>query len=39
MRTPPDEGADKDQFWMNGVLDRRIGKVISAAIGRISQLE
>ena len=40
--TPPDEGGDiedKDQFWINGVLDKRTGKVISASIGRISQSE
>jgi hypothetical protein len=38
MPTPPGESADKDQFCMNGVLDKRIGKIISAAIGRIPQL-
>ena len=40
--TPPDEGRDKeeeDQFWINGVLDKRTGEVISASIGRISQPE
>jgi hypothetical protein len=39
--TPPDEWGDKgeDQFWINGVLDKRSGKVISATIGRLSQLE
>jgi hypothetical protein len=40
---PPDEGGykeDKDRFWVNGILDKGTGKVISAAIGRISpQLE
>ena len=42
--TPPDEGRDKeeedkDQFWINGVLDKRTGEVISATIGRRSQPE
>ena len=44
--TPPDEGRDKeeeeedkDQFWINGVLDKRTGEVISASIGRRSQPE
>jgi len=40
--TPPDEGRDKeeqeeedkDQFWINGVLDKHTGEVISASIGR-----
>jgi hypothetical protein len=37
-----DEGGDiedKEKFWINGVLDKRTGKVISASIGRISQSE
>jgi hypothetical protein len=40
--TPPDGVGDKeqkDQFWINGILDKHTGEVISAAIGRISQLE
>jgi hypothetical protein len=34
-------GPDKDggQFWINGTLDKRTLVVISAAIGRILQLE
>jgi len=39
---PPDEGGykeDKDRFWVNGILDKGTGKVISAAIGRISGQE
>jgi hypothetical protein len=39
---PPDEGGDKeekDQFWINGILDKHTGEVISATIGRISQQE
>jgi hypothetical protein len=37
-----DEGGykeDKDRFWVNGILDKGTGKVISAAIGRISGQE
>jgi hypothetical protein len=40
--TPTDEGGnieDKDQFWINGVLDKRTGKVIYANPGRRSQPE
>jgi hypothetical protein len=35
----PKEGESIDDFWVKGVLDKRTGKVISAAIGRIPQLE
>jgi hypothetical protein len=40
--TPADKGGSKEEhkFWINGVLNKGTGKVISAAIGRISpQLE
>jgi hypothetical protein len=40
--TPPDEGGnieDKDQFWVNGILDKHTGEVISATIGRRSRQE
>jgi hypothetical protein len=33
--TPPDEGGDKeekDQFWINGILDKHTGEVISATL-------
>jgi hypothetical protein len=39
---PPDEGGykeDKDQFWINGTLNKHTGEVISATIGRRSQPE
>jgi hypothetical protein len=39
MIARPEERQSKDDFWVNGTLDKRTGKVISAAIGRISQLE
>jgi hypothetical protein len=39
MIARPKEGESKDDFWVNGVLDKRTGKVISAAIGRTSPLE
>ena len=40
--TPADKGGGNEEhnFWINGVLNKGTGKVISAAIGRISsQLE
>ncbi len=40
--TPLDEGGDvedKDQFWINGILDKHTGEVISATIGRRSRPE
>jgi len=40
--TPPDEGGDiedKDQFWINGILDKHTGEVISVTIGRRSPLQ
>jgi hypothetical protein len=39
MFANPKEGESKDEFWVNGTLDKHTGVVISAAIGRISQLE
>jgi hypothetical protein len=35
----PKEEESKDDFWVTGVLDKHTGEVISATIGRTSQLE
>jgi hypothetical protein len=39
MVARPEERQSKDDFWVNGTLEKRTGKVISATIGRTSQLE
>jgi hypothetical protein len=38
MIARPKAGDSKDDFWVNGTLDKRTGVVISASIGRILQL-
>jgi len=39
--TPADKGGGKEErkFWINGILDKRTGEVISATIGRRSRAE
>ena len=39
MNARPKEGESKDDFWVNGVLDKRTGKVFAATIGRMTQPE
>jgi hypothetical protein len=39
MIARPEERQSKDDFWVTGTLEKRTGKVISATIGRTSQLE
>jgi hypothetical protein len=39
MIASPKERESENDFWVKGVLDKRTGKVISATIGRMPQLE